>query len=187
MAQLTFKNVSISDFTLQDQSPQYSNQSWTGALIQRSTGVQWYDYQFTLSFNQKDRLEVLAFLAQYRQGKPFQMSMGHLSQYNGSQSGTVTSKVAVNRGLYKVQTNLPQTLEVGAMIQFANHKKLYTVVQNTGTELSLFPALQANVQLGETIFYNGLVIEGTLAPDNEYQMPVTNLVQMQFKCHEVVR
>ncbi|MCC1903060.1 hypothetical protein KSI20_24790, partial [Salmonella enterica subsp. enterica serovar Indiana] len=84
-------------------------------------------------------------------------------------------------------TNLPQTLEVGAMIQFANHKKLYTVVQNTGSELSLFPALQANVQLGETIFYNGIVIEGTLAPDNDYQMPVTNLVQMQFKCHEVVR
>ncbi|MDA8518961.1 hypothetical protein [Citrobacter sp. Igbk 16] len=187
MAQITFKNVSISDFTLVDKSPQYSNKSWTGALIQRSTGVQWYEYQFTLSFNQSARNEVQQFLALHRQGKPFTMSMGHLSIYNGSQSGTVTSKANYQRGVYKVESNQAQTLEVGSMIQFANHKKLYTIVANTGSVLSLFPALQANVQIGETIFYNGLVIEGTLMPDNNYEMPVSNLVQMQFKCNEVIR
>lgn len=188
MAQITFStNTKISDYTLANKSPQYSNQAWTGAVIQRSSGVQWYEFQFTLSFNIVDRGEVMAFFAEYRQGKPFTMSMGHLSKYNGTETKSLSVQTTVQRGVYKVKTTQTQSLEVGSMIQFVNHKKLYTVMANTGTELSLFPQLQGTVQAGEAIIYNGLVIEGVLSPDNEYQIPSTNLVQIQLKGNEVIR
>ncbi|EHK6423934.1 hypothetical protein QYN36_003038 [Salmonella enterica] len=187
MANLTFSNnIKLSDFTLSSKSPQYSNQSWTGAVIQRSTGVQWYTFNFTLNFNQRDRQEVLAFIAEYSQGKLFTIPLGHLSTYKGKQSGAVSSKNDVRRGVYKFTTASAQQLEVGTMIQFGNHKKIYQIVANTGTEVSIFPALQANVQANETVFYNGLVIEARLDVDNDFQMPVTNLVAITFKCTEVV-
>lgn len=188
MANITFSSkIKLSDFTLSSQSPQYSNQSWTGARIQRSTGVQWYTFNFTLNFNQRDRGEVLAFIAEHSQGKPFRMPLGYMSQYMGTQTGAVSVKNSVNRGVYKFTTNTTQHLEVGTMIQFSNHKKLYQIVANTGNDVSIFPALQANIQASETVFYNGLVIEAVLDVDNDYQLPVTNLVAVQFKCTEVVR
>lgn len=188
MAQITFtRNIKVSDFTLIDNSPQYSNQSWTGQVLQRSTGVQWYSTQFTVSFNQDQRGEVQNFIAQYRQGKPFQFSMGFLSQYRGKESKALSVGSTVQRGIYKFTTAQSQVLEVGSMIQFTNHKKLYTITQNTGTEISIFPALQGVIQGGEAIIYNGLVIECTLSPDNDYQIPSSNLIQMQFKCNEVIR
>lgn len=188
MALLTFsKNIKISDFTLQSKSPQYSNQSWTGQVIQRSTGVQWYTFNFTLNFNQRERIEVQSFIAQYQQGKPFTISLGHMATYNGKQKNPVYVKSPVAKGIYKFTTTASQVLEVGAMIQFGNHKKLYSVVANNGTTISIFPALQANIQANEPVLYNGLVIEAILDVDNDYQMPVTNAVSMKFKCTEVVR
>lgn len=188
MANITFSPaIKLSDFTLSSSSPQYSNQTWTGARIQRSTGVQWYTFNFTLNFNQSDRLEVLAFISQYSQGKPFTIPLGHMSKYSGKQTGAVSVKNTVQRGVYKFSTNTSQQLEVGAMIQFANHKKLYQIVANTGSEISIFPALQATIQSNETVFYNGLVIEAVLDVDNEYKLPITNLISLQFKCTEVVR
>lgn len=188
MAQITFtNNIKISDFTLVDKSPQYSNQSWTGALIQRSSGVQWYEYQCTLSFNVRNRGEVQKFIAEYRQGKPFSMSMGHLSKYTGLESKALSVQSTVQRGVYKFKTAQTQVLEVGTMIQFTNHKKIYTIVANTGNEISIFPALQGVIQTGEAIVYNGIAIEAVLSPDNDYQLPSTNLIQIQLKCSEVVR
>ncbi|MDV0678310.1 hypothetical protein VC636_25620 [Citrobacter freundii] len=188
MAQYTFtKNIKISNFKLTDKTPQYSNQTWTGQRIVRSTNVQWYEFEFQLQYNKRDRLEVQSFVAQYKQGKPFQLSMGHLSEYIGKQTGAVSVKNTVQRGVYKIQTTNPQVIEVGSYIQFANHKKLYSVLANTGSEISVYPPLQAIVQAGEGITYNGLVIEGTINPDNDYSVMVGNAMSMNFRCMEVVR
>lgn len=185
---ITFSTgIKVSDFTLIDKAPQYSNTTWTGALIQRSTGVQWFEYQFALNFNPSDLLEVQSFIAQYQQGKAFEMSMGHLSQYRGKQTGALAVKTAVSRGIYKFQTTATNKLEIGSLIQFRNHKKLYKVIANDGTNVSIFPALQANIQANEAVQYNALLIEGTLLPDNEYQITSTNIMKVQFKCKEVVR
>ncbi|EHH7573711.1 hypothetical protein P3031_004805 [Escherichia coli] len=115
------------------------------------------------------------------------MSMGHFSKYLGKQTGALAVKSAVSKGVYKFQTTAANKLEVGTMIQFANHKKLYSVIANDGTIVSIFPALQANIQANETVNYNALIIEGTLLPDNDYQVTSTNIMQIQFKCQEVVR
>lgn len=180
-------NIKITDFELNDKTPQYSNKSWTGAIIQRSTGVQWYEYSFKLNFNKEDILEVNSFIAQYKQGKPFQISMGHLSKYHGKQTGALAVKAAVKKGIYKFQTTAANKLEVGAMIQFNNHKKLYSVIANDGTNVSIFPPLQANIQANEAVNYNALVVEGVLLTDNDYRVTSTNIMQIQFKFQEVVR
>ncbi|EFN8906165.1 hypothetical protein D6912_15570, partial [Escherichia coli] len=161
--------------------------SWTGQIIQRSTGVQYYEFSFVLNFNKDLYPEVNKFISLYKQGRPFQMSMGHFSKYLGKQTGALAVKSAVQKGVYKFLTTAANKLEVGTMIQFANHKKLYSVIANDGTTVSIFPALQANIQANETVNYNALIIEGTLLPDNDYQVTSTNIMQIQFKCQEVVR
>ncbi|EEY3971021.1 hypothetical protein EEA49_22770 [Escherichia coli] len=185
---ITFSTgIKLTDFTLVDKSPQYSNKSWTGQIIQRSTGVQYYEFSFVLNFNKDLYPEVNKFISLYKQGRPFQMSMGHFSKYLGKQTGALAVKSAVSKGVYKFQTTAANKLEVGTMIQFANHKKLYSVIANDGTTVSIFPALQANIQANETVNYNALIIEGTLLPDNDYQVTSTNIMQIQFKCQEVIR
>ena len=113
--------------------------------------------------------------------------MGHLSKYHGKQTGALAVKAAVKKGIYKFQTTAANKLEVGAMIQFNNHKKLYSVIANDGTNVSIFPPLQANIQANEAVNYNALVVEGVLLTDNDYRVTSTNIMQIQFKCQEVVR
>ncbi|WP_419058929.1 hypothetical protein [Kluyvera georgiana] len=188
MAKVTFSSkVQISDFTLTSTEPKYTNQSWTGARIIRSTGIQYYTGQFTLNFNQADRLEVMKFIAQYSQGASFQFPLGHLGTYPGSYTGAISVGAAVARGISQFTTASTQALEIGTLIQFTNHKKLYRVIANTGTQITVFPSLQASIQLGENVFYDSLVIEMQFDDDNDFALPITNYATMTFKATEVVR
>lgn len=177
------KNIKVSNFQIKSTEPIYSNQSWTGQRILRSTGIQYYQIQFQLGFNQLNMGEYNNFIAQYSQGKPFILNLGHLSTYHGTQMGALTSQTAVAKGSRIVTTNA-NTMAVGELLQFTNHKKIYRVIDRTNTTLTLFPALQNTVQASEPIIYNNLMIEAVLDPDNDYTLPVQAIMSIQLKATE---
>lgn len=176
-------NVKVTNFQYKSVEPQYSNQNWTGQRIMRSTGIQYYQIQFQLDFNVEHIGEVNAFLAEYSQGKPFTFSMGHISTYRGSQTGALTSQSMAAKGTKVINTN-NNAMAVGELIQFANHKKIYRIVDRTDTSLTLFPALANTVQPYELITYDNIVIEAVLDPDNDYTMQVGLAMNITLKATE---
>lgn len=177
------KNVKVNNFQIKSVEPIYSNKTWTGQRIMRSTGIQYYELQFQLSFNVADIGEINSFLAQYSQGMPFTFSLGHFSTYRGSQTGALTSEVEAAKGTRVISTN-NNAMAVGELIQFTNHKKIYRIIESTGNTLTIFPALQNTVQASEPLIYDNIMIEAVLDPDNDYSMPITNIITLQLKATE---
>lgn len=178
-------NIKTNGFQLASTEPMYSNRSWNGTLITRSTGIQYYTIQFTLNFNQKDQLEIKQFIAQYSQGKPFTMDLGYLSRYTGSQNTAVATTAVAAAGTYQVHTN-SNNLEVGTLVQFTNHSKIYRVIANSGTVVSLFPNLRQQVNTGEVLKYNNIQGQFILDIDNDYSMHVQPLMTIQLKATEYI-
>jgi len=180
----TFSNkIKINNVQLKSTEPMYSNKSWTGQRIIRSTGIQYYQISFQLTFNVKDRNEVMSFIAEHSQGKPFTLSLGHMGMYQGEQTGALESQSIATKGTRIVSTNA-NSMAVGELIQFQNHNKIYRIIDRTDTSLTLFPALQNTVQINEPITYNNLIIEAVLDPDNDYTMGITNVMNLQLKATE---
>lgn len=177
------KKIKVSTVNLKSTEPMYEHQSWTGQVIQRLTGIQYYELEFTMVFNIRDRSEILAFIGEYGQGKAFEMQLGHLSTYVGNQTGAVNSTAVLPAGTILIQTNTQQ-LGLGELIQFTNHKKIYRIISRTNTSLTIFPALRSGIQAGEMIRYDGLTINAVLKADNDYSMPITNIVEMKFSAVE---
>lgn len=183
MAVLFSENIKITDFKLSNSQSMYSQRSWTGVEIRRTTGIQYYQIEFTLNFEINQRSEVMAFITEYSQGKPFQFNMGHFSTYQGSQVAAVTCTSTVQRGNRNV-TLSNNTLEVGTMIQFSNHKKLYQIMSKSGNVVTLNTQLRQNVQSGESVFFNNLVIEAKLDVDQTFDMASTMVSGVQIKATE---
>ncbi|MDD7993763.1 hypothetical protein [Kosakonia radicincitans] len=181
MASFTNK-IKINSVQLKSNEPMYSNRSWTGQRIIRSTGIQYYTIQFQLTFNTVDRAEVMNFLALYSQGEPFTLNLGHFAKYNGNQTGALTATSQAAKGSMVVSTI--NSLAVGELIQFTNHKKIYRVIDRTNTNITIFPSLQNVVQANETITYNNLVIEAVLDPDNDYSMDISTVTSITLKASE---
>lgn len=177
------KNIKVSNFQLKSVEPIYSNQTWTGQRILRSTGIQYFQIQFQLAFNVEDISEYNNFIAQYSQGKPFTLSLGHISTYRGSQVGALTSAATAAKGTRLITTD-NNSMAVGEMIQFSNHNKIYRIIDRTDTTLTLFPALQNTIQVSEPIKYNNLMIEAVLDPDNDYTLGVQKVMSIQLKATE---
>ncbi|MEP9178625.1 hypothetical protein ABKT77_07530 [Enterobacter cloacae] len=176
-------NVKVTNFQLKSVEPIYSNQTWTGQRIMRSTGIQYYQIQFTLNFNASHSNEYNAFIAQYAQGKPFTMSLGVAGTYRGTQSGSLTASTATAKGNMVIPTST-NTMAVGEWVQFSNHNKLYRIVERTSTSITIFPVLQNQVQASEIIKYNNLMIEAVLDPDNDYSTTIGNLMSVTLKATE---
>lgn len=178
-------NIKTSDFKLKSTEPSYSNKSWTGTQIRRSTGIQYYQISFNLQFNQADRQEVLNFIAQYSQGKPFVFDLGYFSQYTGKQFATVSSTATVNKG----STVIPCTsnvMEVGTLVTFQNSTKIHRIIASTGTSITVFPALRQNVQAGEVIRYQGITGTFIIDVDCDIDLPSTNIMSLQVKATEAI-
>lgn len=103
--------------------------------------------------------------------------------YRGSQTGAVSASSPAVKGSYQI-TSTANTLEVGSLIQFTNHSKIYRVIGRTGNVLQLFPNLRENVQAAETILYNNLQGTFTLDIENEYKVPVNNIMSVNLKATE---
>jgi hypothetical protein len=177
------KNIKIGDFQLSSQEPRYSNRSWTGSQIQRSTGIQYYQISFTLNFNKKDIQEYQAFIAKYGQGAAFAMDLGHLSTYYGSQQTSVRATAAAAKGVSAI-TCSTNTLEVGTLIQFSNHNKIYRIIGNSANFMSVFPALRASVAINETVKYSNIEGSFVLDLDNDLKLSVGNVMNITLKATE---
>lgn len=181
---MNFTNaIKVSGVTLNSVQPMYEHQLWTGQKLQRATGIQYYEVEFTLTYNIKDRRQVDNFISTYSLGKPFPMDLGHLSKYTGTQTGAVSSTNAVAAGSIQITTN-SQLLGVGDMVQFTNHTKIYRIIDRTNTSITVFPALRSSVQAGEIIKYNNIQLTAVLDADNEYKTPITNVVTLKLKATE---
>ncbi|TWY28635.1 hypothetical protein [Serratia marcescens] len=176
-------NIKINGVSVSSTEPRYSNRSWTGTEVTRSTGIQYYKLEFTLTFKQQSLAEYQAFVAEYSRGKPFTFSLGHMGVYKGSQSGAVSASAQALKGSYQVSSTA-NTLEIGSLIQFTNHSKIYRIIGRAGNVLQLFPNLRENVQTGETILYNNLQGTFTLDIENEYKVPVNNIMSVNLKATE---
>ncbi|MCW2478117.1 hypothetical protein [Candidatus Symbiopectobacterium sp. NZEC135] len=172
----------ISSFVLSDNQPMYKNQANSGRLIQRSTGIQYFDISFQVNLNIDDRAAFQKWIAEHSQGKPFEMSLGYYSLYNGLQKGNVIANAA-SKNTYKITCT--SVIEVGTLIQFSGHKKIYRVIANDGVTLSIFPSLRQEVQNNETIKYND--IKGTFilnVDKNKYEYKSEQIVQQTFTAVE---
>ncbi|MHB9326457.1 hypothetical protein ACP3S7_02840 [Phytobacter ursingii] len=182
----SFSNdVKVTNFIFKNNEPMYSNTSWTGQRIVRSTGIQYYQIQFTLNFIKTSIPEIQQFIAQYSQGGSFTMSLGVYGDYYGSQSGALTATAAAPAGNIVISTNA-NNMAVGELIQFSNHNKIYRIIARTANTVTVFPALQNQVQAQEVIKYDNLVIEAQLDPDNDYSITVGNLMNITLKAQEVI-
>lgn len=177
------QNIKIGDFTLSSVEPRYSNRSWAGTQIQRSTGIQYYSIQFTLNFNKKDIQEYQNFIARYGQGAAFTMDLGHLSTYRGSQTVPVRAAANAAKGVSAI-TCSANTLEVGTLIQFTNHKKIYRIIGKTSNVITVFPPLRASVAINENVIYNNLQGSFTLDVDNDLKLNVENVMKITLKATE---
>lgn len=179
-------NIKVTDVTLSTTVPQYSQRSWTGVELRRSVGIQYYKLQFTLNFEIINRSEVLAFITEYQQGKPFTLSLGHLSNYKGTQTGAVTATANAAVGSMVVSTNT-NTLQKGDLIQFSNHRKIYQIIDKGTNSITVFPQLRQVVSTNEVINYNNLMIEATLDVDQEFDLNISNVTSVQFNATENLR
>lgn len=180
-------NAIISEFVLNDNIPQYLNQTWTGEQITRVVGTQYFSITFKATMNKQFRAEIANFYAQYAQGKPFDMSLGWWGKYTGNQNAGVQATAARTAGATSIAVN-SNSLEVGSIIQFNGHKKLYRVIANSGTTMTIFPGLIKNIQLGEVIKYDNLSGSFVLTPQNAvYSFPGTNLIEVTIQATENIR
>lgn len=141
-------NALISEFMLTDNIPQYQNQTWTGETITRVVGSQYFTLSFKVTLNKMNRTELANFYALYGQGRPFDISLGWWSDYNGTQASQVQATAARAAGATSVAVNA-NTLEVGTVVQFTGHKKLYRIIANTGNVITIFPRLIKTSNLGK--------------------------------------
>ena len=139
----------------------------------------------TLQFNKKSYPEFNMFMAMYSQSRPFMIGLGLYGKYSGIQTGVlnVTTTTAAGNNTFPCNNKL----EVGSLIQFSNHNKLYRVMPGTtSTSITVFPFLQQNVQMGEVVKYDNLMVEMTIDPDNDWTMPIANKVDVSIKGREVI-
>ncbi|MGP6488929.1 hypothetical protein [Duffyella gerundensis] len=180
-------NALISDYTLTDNIPQYQNQTWSGETITRMVGTQYFSLSFKVTLNKKDRAELANFLALYGNGKPFDMSLGWWGTYSGSQNAVIQATAARAAGATSIAVN-SNSLEVGNLVQFNGHKKLYRVLANTGTTITIFPGLVNSIQTSEVMKYNNLQGSFILTPQNSaYQLPSTNVIEFTVQATENIR
>lgn len=180
-------NATISEFVLSDNVPLFQQKIWTGEQITRVVGTEYFSISFKVTMNKQYRAQLANFYAQYAQGKPFDMSLGWWGKYVGNQNAGVQATAARAAGATSIAVN-SNSLEVGSLIQFNGHKKLYRVIANTGTTMNIFPGLIKNIQLGEVIKYNNLSGSFVLTTQNaQFSFPSTNLIEVTIQATENVR
>ncbi|CQI92549.1 Uncharacterised protein [Yersinia rohdei] len=181
------KNILISDFILTDNHPVYQNQSWTGQLITRQTGVGYYSIQFKIQATKQCRAELQQFITEHGFGKPFSHSLGWYSEYTGQQESTVQCLSLASVGTYVIKVQPQTVLEVGTLIQFTNHRKIYKIIGNDGMgNLSIFPSLRKPVQISENIKFNNIYGTFILQTDGKIDFNSENIIIMNIKAIEDV-
>ena len=125
------KNIKITDFTLKSKQPFFKAQSISGKFQRRFTGIHFYEAEFTANFMAQDINEVKEFVARHLFGRPFNVPLSYFSKYTGDVRQMVTAAAGTARGGRKVRiSNFTGTLKAGTIVQFENHKKIYTITED---------------------------------------------------------
>ncbi|MEC3939842.1 hypothetical protein VOF76_27490, partial [Leclercia adecarboxylata] len=77
-------------------------------------------------------------------------------------------------------------LEVGTLVTFQNSTKIHRIIANTGTSITIFPALRQNVQAGEVIRYQGITGAFIIDVDCDLNLQSTNIISLQVKATEAL-
>lgn len=163
------KEIKITDVQITSNAPYFSNRAVSGKFQKRYTGIQFFDLKFSANYMSQHSSIVQKFVAQYQYGNKFKFPLSYLSDYQGTAQGIISSTAAVQPGGRIVSVgSFTGTLAAGTIVQFVNHKKLYTVMEDlkANGQLKLFPALKANVQVGEQISYRNLQGEFIITNDS---------------------
>lgn len=182
------KNIKISDFTLNSKQPFFKAQSISGKFQRRFTGIQFFEGEFTANYMSQHISEVKEFVAKHLFGRPFSVPLSYFTHYTGDVKELVTAAANTSRGGRKVAlSNFRGTLKAGTVIQFENHKKLYTITEDVkgNGEMKLFPNLRQNVLAGETIRYQNPEGEFILKTD-KIDWKLAQIGKMKFEIVENV-
>lgn len=182
------KNIKITDFTLKSKQPFFKAQSISGKFQRRFTGIHFYEAEFTANFMAQDINEVKEFVARHLFGRPFSVPLSYFSKYTGDVRQMITAAAGTARGGRKVRlSNFTGTLKAGTIIQFENHKKIYTITEDvkSGGEMKLFPNLRQNVLAGEVIKYQNVEGEFVLKTEN-IDWKIAQIGKMKFELVENV-
>ena len=109
-------------------------------------------------------------------------------------SGTATGTLLVNNSAgYIAGTTtitvdgLTGTLKAGDFIKFAGHDKVYTIVSDATTSLTIEPVLQLAVANNEVVTYNAVPFKVAFATDSQnMSVGVNGFVNYSMKLIEVV-
>lgn len=181
-------DIKITDVKMTSNAPYFSNRAVSGRYQKRYTGVQFFEIEFNLNYMEKDTKQVQSFIAMHQQGRPFEFDISYLGRYQGTAQGLIQSAQNASTGARLVNLGMFQgTIEAGTLIQFQNHSKLYTVTEDvkTGGTMKLFPALRAQVQIGEEIKYRSPKASFILTNET-IPFDIRNLSKLQIKATEVI-
>jgi len=145
--------------------------------LDRLTDTPQYGYS-VLSIN-------IQYSVQYSQGKPFSTDLGYYSQYTGKHFATVYSTATINKGGSVIPCTA-NMLEVGTLVTFQNSTKIHRIIANTGTSITVFPALRQNVQAGEVIRFQGITGTFIIDIDCDLNLQSKNIMTLQVKATEAL-
>lgn len=185
---LSNTHVKIRDVKLTSNAPFFANRAVSGKYQRRYTGIQFYSLDFTVQYQSEHLPLVKKFVAEYMYGRPFDFNISYAGQYNGSAQGTISCSQSLNPGARQVTIQgFSGVIEAGTIVQFQNHKKLYTVTQDTraGQPMKLFPQLISNVQASEQVIYRNPVGRFVLTTD-VIGYDLKSLSQVKFTATEAI-
>jgi hypothetical protein len=178
---------------LQSQSPTLVSESASGKLQARQiAGQRW---SFSARYSPLSRSEfapVSAFIMQQRgRLNTFTIELPIMSDSASSATGTLAANGAVAAGNTVITTDgLTGSLNVGDMVKFNGHDKVYMVVAVSGTNMTsmtIEPPLTDSVADDETIDYNNVLMKVRLNNDvQEFGLRTDSLVSYEVDFIEAI-
>ena len=183
----------FSTVNLQSQSPTLVSEAVSGKLQARQiAGQRWV---FTASYPPLTRAEfapVSAFIMQQRgRLNTFTIEIPVVSDSASSATGTLAVNGAVTAGNTVIAVDgLTGSLELGDLVKFNGHDKVYMVVAKSGTNMTSMtvePPLVENVANDETIIYNDVPMKVRLNNDvQEFGLRTDSLVSYEVDFIEAI-
>lgn len=183
----------FSTVNLQSQSPTLVSEAASGKLQARQiAGQRWV---FTASYPPLTRAEfapVSAFIMQQRgRLNTFTIEIPVLSDSASSATGTLAVNGAVTAGNTVIAVDgLTGSLELGDLVKFNGHDKVYMVVAKSGTNMTSMtvePPLVEDVANDETIIYNDVPMKVRLNNDvQEFGLRTDSLVSYEVDFIEAI-
>lgn len=178
---------------LQSQSPTLVSESASGKLQARQiAGQRW---SFSARYSPLSRSEfapVSAFIMQQRgRLNTFTIELPIMSDSASSATGTLAANGAVAAGNTVITTDgLTGSLNVGDMVKFNGHDKVYMVVAVSGTNMTsmtIEPPLTDSVADNETIDYNNVLMKVRLNNDvQEFGLRTDSLISYEVDFIEAI-